>query len=100
MNEILKLSSFGIAIMLTTICYFGNASSTTEKTIMIGWEPQNNPGEHLISVEFVDKNSGWAVGHHGTILHTTDGGKNWSLQKSSTAHTLLDIDFVNKNVGW
>lgn len=34
----------------------------------------------LTAVAFADANNGWAVGHDATILHTTDGGNNWTLQ--------------------
>lgn len=35
----------------------------------------------LTSVSFVDDRQGWAAGHWGVILHTTDGGENWTLQR-------------------
>ena len=31
---------------------------------------------------FPDQNNGWLVGKNGTIVHTADGGKSWSLQDS------------------
>jgi photosystem II stability/assembly factor-like uncharacterized protein len=34
----------------------------------------------LTAVAFADADNGWAVGHDATILHTTDGGKTWTLQ--------------------
>lgn len=34
----------------------------------------------LTSVQFVDAKLGWAAGHSGVILHTTDGGANWVKQ--------------------
>lgn len=34
----------------------------------------------LSAVQFVDAKRGWAVGHAGTVLATTDGGEHWSLQ--------------------
>jgi photosystem II stability/assembly factor-like uncharacterized protein len=34
----------------------------------------------LCAVCFSDERSGWAVGHLGVVLHTVDGGENWSLQ--------------------
>ena len=34
----------------------------------------------LTSVFFIDNQTGFAVGHEATILKTTDGGQNWSLQ--------------------
>jgi photosystem II stability/assembly factor-like uncharacterized protein len=34
----------------------------------------------LTAVSFATPRIGWAVGHYGVILRTTDGGLNWSLQ--------------------
>lgn len=34
----------------------------------------------LTAVSFVNDKLGWAVGHGGTILNTTDGGDSWLLQ--------------------
>ena len=34
----------------------------------------------LTSVGFATPTEGWAVGHMGVILHTTDGGSSWSKQ--------------------
>lgn len=34
----------------------------------------------LTAVTFVDATKGWAVGHDGVILHTSDGGRTWALQ--------------------
>ena len=36
----------------------------------------------LTSVSFVDDRHGWAVGHWGVVLHTTDGGETWELQRT------------------
>ncbi|WP_197446782.1 WD40/YVTN/BNR-like repeat-containing protein [Tautonia plasticadhaerens] len=43
---------------------------------------------------------GWAVGDLGTILHTTDGGANWSPQVSNTTDFLSTVDFIDANTGW
>jgi len=32
----------------------------------------------LTSVHFSDERDGWATGHSGVLLHTTDGGETWS----------------------
>lgn len=37
----------------------------------------------LTSVSFVDDRLGWAVGHWGVVLHTTDGGETWALQRTA-----------------
>lgn len=34
----------------------------------------------LVGVTFLDNQTGYAVGHGATILKTTDGGQNWTLQ--------------------
>lgn len=39
----------------------------------------------LTSVSFTDERNGWAVGHWGVILRTTDGGETWSLQRDDTS---------------
>ena len=44
----------------------------------------------LTSVYFVDEKQGWAVGHDGVILHTSDGGDSWELQLTGrSANELL-----------
>ncbi|WP_051986059.1 YCF48-related protein [Pseudidiomarina salinarum] len=34
----------------------------------------------LTAVDFADDLKGWAVGHHGVIMHTSDGGRTWQRQ--------------------
>jgi len=66
------------------------------------WEWQNPlpTGNSLAAVEFTDANKGWAVGSVGTIIHTTNGGGNWSAQSSGTANDLYGVSFVDANNGW
>lgn len=59
------------------------------------------------SIEFVNKDTGWAVGGDpgwggttdGVVLYTTDGGENWIVQKELQT-PLNDMDFVNQDEGW
>ncbi|KKK86135.1 hypothetical protein LCGC14_2766260, partial [marine sediment metagenome] len=45
------------------------------------WSSQNSgTSNFLINVDFVDANTGWAAGKNGTLLHTIDGGLNWTPQ--------------------
>jgi photosystem II stability/assembly factor-like uncharacterized protein len=45
------------------------------------WQQSKVPVESdLLSVQFIDSQRGWAVGHDGVVLHTTDGGKSWFKQ--------------------
>ncbi len=56
--------------------------------------------EELKSVKFIDALTGWVAGGNGTILKTTDGGNNWSLQTSGTNNILRSIFFLDANNGW
>ncbi len=56
--------------------------------------------EPLFSVNFPTESDGWACGRWGCILHTADGGKTWTRQKSGTDYTLTSIVFVDPNNGW
>lgn len=40
----------------------------------------------LTAVHFTDDRNGWAVGHWGVVLHTTDGGETWALQAADLAN--------------
>jgi len=44
------------------------------------------------------------VGDNGTILHTSDGGLNWTKQKftyeNNSLSSLSGVCFVDTNIGW
>ena len=42
----------------------------------------------------------WAVGEHGTIWHSVDGGARWKLQPSGTSAPLHAVWFINRREGW
>lgn len=56
----------------------------------------------LTSVCFVDDTHGWAAGHWGVVVTTSDGGENWSLQRSDITvdQPLFSIYFKDKDRGW
>ena len=58
--------------------------------------PQGNP---LVSVSFIDSETGWAIGNLGTILKTTNGGENWINQTSGTTQYLIGVSFTDANNG-
>ena len=65
------------------------------------WKKHQSPvNVTLRNLIFIDSLTGWAAGDYGTIIHTTDGGKNWEIQNSSVQTFILDIHFINKDVGW
>ncbi len=65
------------------------------------WIPLNSgTTKTLWSVDFIDVNTGYAVGDSGTIIKTSDGGENWCLQNSGTSVILRSVFFVNSEVGY
>lgn len=50
-------------------------------------------------VYFSDPLQGWGVARDGEILHTTNGGDNWTLQTSTILNDLVDIDFSTAQPG-
>jgi photosystem II stability/assembly factor-like uncharacterized protein len=54
----------------------------------------------LLDVVFVNRQIGWAVGDRGVILHTSNGGAKWSLQKSGVSCRLQSVFFVDPENGW
>ncbi len=51
-------------------------------------------------VYFTDANNGWIIGDKGTIVHTSDGGKNWETQNSGTDVNLNRIQFISDKEAW
>jgi len=54
----------------------------------------------LHGTHFVDSLKGWAVGDYGIILHTTNGGVNWSSQNSGTNSPLRSVSFSDHHNGY
>ncbi|KXK45715.1 MAG: cyanophycinase-like protein [Chlorobi bacterium OLB5] len=55
----------------------------------------------LTKSHFVDSLYGWVIGDSGTVINTTDGGLNWSVQTSGVhSSELKDLSFINRNTGW
>lgn len=55
---------------------------------------------NLNDVQFVGSQRGWAVGDHGVIWHSDDGGDTWILQSSGVACPLRSVCFLSDRVGW
>lgn len=54
----------------------------------------------LVSVFFVNENSGWTVSSYGEILSTNNGGASWSPQISGSGTVLGSVYFIDVNIGW
>lgn len=55
----------------------------------------------LNSVSFADSKHGWAVGHAGAVLNTTDGGRTWHLQRfdAKSDRPLFAVHFFDRRNG-
>lgn len=52
----------------------------------------------LTAVHFVDARQGWAVGHDGVVLHSSDGGQTWSKQLDGKTINALMLDWAKGEV--
>lgn len=68
----------------------------------IYWIQQPSPvSKELRKCLFVDSLYGWVIGDSGTVIRTTNGGNNWSVQNSGVySFELRDLSFPDRNNGW
>jgi photosystem II stability/assembly factor-like uncharacterized protein len=59
----------------------------------VTWRRANCPVSVLLTnVTFISKQQGWAIGHGGVVLATTDGGENWLKQIDGLQAAQLELD--------
>jgi len=54
----------------------------------------------LHGIHFYDLNTGCAVGEHGTIFWTDDGGNEWVAQESGEVDHLWGVQLLNDSTAW
>lgn len=57
------------------------------------------PKHHFYAIDFIDQNTGWAVGNYGTVYKTTNSGDTWIIQSSQTIINLTGVSFTDENNG-
>lgn len=63
------------------------------------WQQAQVPSSiFLTSIDFANDELGWAVGHHGVILHTTDGGLTWQRQLDGFDYVELQVQHYEQRV--
>lgn len=84
--------------------YIGGGSEILKTTNSgLNWISQFTTSNYfnLYDVNFIDANTGWAVGYRFCIYKTTNGGQDWNLQNSvANANGLYSVNFVNSSTGW
>ena len=64
------------------------------------WQQPVPTGNRLLSVKFVDGNTGYAAGKIGTIIKTTNSGVNWFVLNSGINVDIYSLSFRNINTGY
>jgi len=67
------------------------------------WSPRDSRTSELLTcVSFPDARQGWAAGHGGVIVHTSDSGETWQVQREASPDNqpLFDIQFVSPDTGF
>lgn len=86
-------------VILSFVILLSTSSSSIAQTQP--WKKLQSPvNVTLRYLAFVDSLTGWAAGEAGTIIRTTDGGDSWDIQNSTVQTFIMDIFFVDKNLGW
>jgi photosystem II stability/assembly factor-like uncharacterized protein len=77
------------------------AGSTSHTFSQGSWIEVQSPTTVLLrKCVFTDTLHGWAIGDSGVIIHTSNGGEDWSIQANNPAHFMRDIFFLDNNNGW
>lgn len=68
----------------------------------VNWNalPPGLSNADLMDVFFVRPSKGWIPGSDGRIMHTEDGGQNWSDRSPAAGVPLNAVAFINENIGW
>jgi len=78
-------SSKFINLFLLILCFSNSCFSQSS-----GWILQRfQPGDSLLSINFVNSQTGWACGKNNLILKTTNGGNDW-IQQVTGFNTILE----------
>ena len=81
---------FVFALLPTELIYSQNA-----------WQLQFYDSTNSLSnLYFFNEYTGWAVGFHGRIANTTNGGDFWNSQISGTSQELFSVYFLNPDTGF
>ena len=65
------------------------------------WKALASPtSRNLNKVCFIDSLEGWVAGDTGTILHTSDGGNNWTRQNPGILDDITELFMLDRRFGW
>jgi len=86
-------------LLVTIITFLSLSYSIT--FAQSGWVQQNSGVSGWIKdVQFVNENTGWAVGIYDILIKTTNGGVNWFSQRIDTIQSYNTVFFIDSQTGW
>ena len=88
-----------IAVVMFVTAPRANAADTIPTAPPVTASPIQDDA-NLHDVQFVDELHGWAVGDHGVIWQTADGGRAWQLLACPGECALRSVCFLSDRVGW
>ncbi|MCA9068256.1 MAG: hypothetical protein KDA84_05000 [Planctomycetaceae bacterium] len=83
-----------IAIVVVSLITIGGTKTTHAQVLPI------HDDASLHDLQFVGSQVGWAVGDHGVVWRTTNGGKHWDLVPCPVDCPLRSVCFLTDRVGW
>src|SRR5437773_11628800 len=96
------LLGVALAVAYPTRPIFAQHESADQTLVHAGvrwvWQNPLPQGNDLFGLSFTDARNGTAVGLHGTIIRTTDGGRHWTVQPSRTTNWPEGVSLVDANV--
>lgn len=92
LTEIIRTNSRTIAVGDYGLIIYRNSASQP-------WQQAEVPTSVFFSaVDFANDNLGWAVGHHGVVTATIDGGQTWQRQLDGFQYVELQVQHFTKLV--
>ncbi len=90
--QIHSISIFKTYLVLVALTLVSKANGQDWK-----WANPTPTGNQLNVVKYLDSNTVIAIGNHGTILLSNNGGQNWKQIISHTNANLLSVSVVNQD---
>ena len=56
------------------------------------------PRVDYLGIQFVNKDTGWAVGDLGTLIKSIDGGTSWTVSETNTTTPILKVRSYNGQI--
>ncbi len=95
-NHLLLMKKFFEFYILILLCFPGTSIFAQNY-----WSKIQSPTSNdLNTLFFIDSLRGYVAGDSGLIFYTSNGGASWIQQQSNTDRNIIDIFFLNEDLGW